>query len=407
MLTSLYLGACAAYALLDLQLLRGLSRLGGLPASRPLPQAAAPITVLIAARNEEHNLPRVLDALLRQDYPEDKYQVIVANDRSDDGTANVLRAYAERFPDRIGFVTITTLPIGWAPKKHALLRGLEIARGEWIAVTDADSEPGPGWLSSLSREFGQKTGMVLAMTAYDENRNENANENRDGKNSGQSTSSFPLTAAAGARALEFVSLGITSAALLGLGFPVIANANNLAYRRSAFDEAGAFERHGSVVSGDDDFTLQEIHATGNWEVRYCTAPGALMRTEAPASWRPFWEQRKRWGSKCFHYRPAQVVFLMLIFAFYLSIPVLIVAGIMNPYWGLLGLAGFAVKTLSDYAVMRRGLRLFGLSPLMRYFPFTALLHIPLILGAVTAGSLGSFTWKGQKLGTRVSKVRNG
>jgi cellulose synthase/poly-beta-1,6-N-acetylglucosamine synthase-like glycosyltransferase len=370
---------------LDLQLLRGLKKLE--EKTPPSPQEEFPdITVLIAARNEEHNLPRVLEALLAQKYPADKYHVVVVNDRSTDATESLLRIYAERFPGRIDFVSISTLPAGWAPKKHALLRGLEHARGEWIAVTDADSEMGPEWLSALSREFGADVGMVLGMTTYDDHRDR---------------AHRPRTASEDARALEFVSFGVTSAALLGLGFPVIANANNLAYRRRAFNEAGAFERHGHVVSGDDDFTLQEIHATGDWKVRTCITPGALMRTEAPATWGPFWEQRKRWGSKCFHYRPAQVIFLLAVFAFYLSIPTLLIAGFWNVRWALWGLMGFGVKTAADFLVMARGLRLFGLSPLLRAFPLTALLHIPLILGAVTAGMLRGFTWKGQKLGTQV------
>ena len=385
-----FLSACAVYVLLDLQLLRGLKRLDqmGKQAAAPQPPFPAPfITVLIAARDEEDNIARVLNALLAQDYPRDKTQIVVANDRSVDRTESILRDYATRFPSLIEFVTIDTLPEGWAPKKHALLRGLERARGEWIAVTDADSEMGPTWLSCLSREFGDRTGMVLGITAYAENRH---------------TGNLPEPSmAAGARALEFASLGITSAALLGLGFPVIANANNLAYRRQAFDEAGAFERHGRVVSGDDDFTLQEINATGNWEVRHSIAPGALMRTAAPESWRPFWEQRKRWGSKCFHYRAPQVAFLLAVFAFYLSLPVLLIAGSINPALGWLGLTGFVLKTAADFEVMRRGLRLFGLSPLLRHFPLTALLHIPLILAAVTLGTMRGFTWKGQKLQRKV------
>ena len=159
------------------------------------------------------------------------------------------------------------------------------------------------------------------------------------------------------------------------------------------------------MSGDDDFTLQEIHATGKWSVRYCVDPKSLMRTAPPEDWARFWEQRKRWAGKTVHYRRAQVVFLSLIFAFYLAIPLLLLAGLFHVgdgSWGLLGLAGLAVKTTADYAVMKMGLEIYGLSPLLRFFPLTAALHIPIMVGAFVAGSLGSFTWKGQKLRTRAS-----
>jgi cellulose synthase/poly-beta-1,6-N-acetylglucosamine synthase-like glycosyltransferase len=199
------------------------------------------------------------------------------------------------------------------------------------------------------------------------------------------------------QALEFASYGVVSAALVGLGFPVHANANNLAYRRDAIVEAAAFRKHGHVVSGDDDFVLQEIHATGRWGIRFCADPEALMRTAPPDSWAHFWEQRKRWASKCGLYRPKQALFLAAIFAFYAAIPLLLAAGFWDQRLFWLGASGFALKSLADFKVMRRGLSDFGLGTLLRFFPLTALLHIPLILAAVMAGTFGGFRWKGQRM----------
>ncbi len=387
MFTLAFLLACAGYALLGHRLARGLVRLrkshGG---ETPSPgDAGKPfVTVLIAARDEEANLPRVLDALLAQEWPRDRLQIVVANDRSTDRTGAVLREYVARHPGLVEAVTVNELPPGLSPKKHALASGLEVARGEWIAITDADCVMGPQWLPALSEGFRPEVGMTLGLTAHAE-----------------PAGGFDI--AAGTRALEFVSFSITAAGLIGLGFPVIGNANNLAYRRRAFEEAGGYALHHGLVSGDDDFTLQAIHATGKWSVRYCTNPRALMRTEPPGTWGEFWEQRKRWAGKCLHYRPAQVAFLTLIVSFYAAIAALLLAGLFHVgdgTLGLLGLAGFAVKTASDFAVMRKGLALFGLSPLMRFFPLAAALHIPLWIGAVTVGSFGRFTWKGQKLKTK-------
>ncbi len=371
--------ASLTYALLDLQLIRGLRRLKRANASES--GETPSITILIAARDEEKNLPRVLSALLAQDYPAEKFQILVINDRSEDGTESVLRRYAETNPARVAYLNVGEVPHGISPKKNALLKGLEIARGEWIAVTDADCVMGPRWLSTLSRQFHDDTGMVLGFTSYDE----------PGDGFGMSH---------GIQALEFVSHAIVSAALVSLDFPVNANANNLAYRRKAFDEASAFKKHGHIVSGDDDFVLQEIHATGRWVIHFCTGPEALMRTALPDSWNHFWEQHKRWASKCGFYRPRQVVFLAAVFVFYAAIPVLLLAGFQNPRWAWLGLAIFAVKTLADFAVMRTGLGIFGLSRLLRAFPLTALLHVPLLLAAVIAGSWGGFTWKGQRMSSR-------
>lgn len=393
MFAALFLTACAVYVALDLQLVRGLARVRrGQKAAHPSPGPETPrvpasaeplITVLVAARDEERNLPRTLDHLLAQDWPAAKTQIVVVDDRSQDGTPAVLRDYAARHPGRVESVRVDVAPAGMSPKKNALARGLEIARGEWIAVTDADCAMGPGWLRALAAHFDETVGMVFGVTTYE--------EGEEG-----------FMPAEGTRALEFVSYGVTNAGLAGFGFPVSANANNLAYRRRAFDAAGGFARHGALVSGDDDFTLQEIHAAG-WAFRFCADPAARVRTAAPATWREFWEQRKRWAGKCIHYRAPQVAFLLCIYTFYLTIGALLVAGFLRvgpENLGLLGLTGLAVKTAADFVVMRAGLNLFGLTTLMHFFPFTAALHIPLVVASVPAGVFGRFTWKGQKLGRK-------
>src|SRR5690606_4892832 len=208
-----------------------------------------------------------------------------------------------------------------------------------------------------------------------------------------------FTPSAGARALEFLSYGVCAAGLVGLGFPVIANANNLAYRREAFDDAGGFARH-SAVSGDDDFILQDIHATGRWDIRYCVHPDARIFTTPPETWAHFWEQRKRWAGKCVYYRAPQLAFLLFIFVFYATIAALLVAGLFGIGDGLLGklgLLGLGLKAGVELLVMREGLSLFGQPALLRYFPFAALIHIPLILAATVCGLFGRTTWKGQVL----------
>lgn len=396
-LTSLFVVICVVYIALNVRLARMLRRM-----ERARAQAASvadavtigpnppTITVLVAARDEEANLPRTLEALLAQDWPRERLQIVIVDDRSADRTPEILRHYAARYPGLIDMMRVTQDPVGISPKKNALSLGLTIARGEWIAVTDADCLMEPGWLRGLARSFGSeviegaKVGMVFGITSYD--------EPLDG-----------FTPVQGARALEFISYGVATAGLAGFGFPVSANANNIAYRREAFESIGGYARHGTIVSGDDDFTLQELHAAG-WDFRFCADREARVRTQAPATWSEFWEQRKRWAGKTIHYRGPQVAFLSLIYGFYLSTLCLLLAGLLRlgpSYLGLLGLAGIGSKALGEYLNMSAGLRLFGLSPLLRFFPLTSALHLPLTVAAVPAGIIRGFTWKGQKMGRKV------
>lgn len=365
-----------AYILLSFRLLQGLSKLARIAETQPLSLHQPQITVLIAARNEAARIGKCLDALLAQTYPPEKLQIIVVDDRSEDGTPALLETYRLRSRGRLTVVTLSETPSGVSPKKHALGQGMREARGEIILTTDADCLMGPGWVAALAGNFGEKTGLVLGMTSY-------------------YRLPPPEPAFWGTQALEFISYGIVAAALVGLRFPVHGNANNIAYRRKVYDLAAGFSSHGNIVSGDDDFLIQGIHALGTWDIRYAVGPDSQVRTEPPLSLRQFWEQRKRWASKCGFYKPKQAAFLACIFLYYSLILCFVLVGL--GHWSLLlvGLGSFGIKTGMDWMVMRNGLRLFGKQELLRHFASAAAVHIPLIIAAVIAGTLVGFTWKGQ------------
>jgi cellulose synthase/poly-beta-1,6-N-acetylglucosamine synthase-like glycosyltransferase len=379
----LFLGAAnGIYGILNAQLLRGLKNLA--KPKKPAPEQLPTVTLLIAARNEELRIRKVLECLEVQDYPQDKLEIVVVDDRSEDGTAGILAEYAAKLPGRFHFLSLTETASGFSPKKYALSQGLRLAKGEIIVTTDADCIMSPAWISTLVKEFSPGTGLVSGLTTYYDS----------GTGMGQ-----------GVQDLEFFSYAVVAAALIGLKFPVNGNANNLAYRREVYDEVAGFASHGGIVSGDDDFLIQSIHKGGKWEIRYAVSRDSQVQTEPPVDLRQFWEQRKRWASKCSLYEPKQTAFLACIFAYYAAIPICLIGGLFQPIWLYAGLASWFIKTGADWVVMRRAAALFAKRPLMRWFVPTALLHIPLILAAVVAGSFGEFTWKGQKHRRKVKVLR--
>ncbi len=103
----------------------------------PMMQAEAlpGVTIIVPARNEEANLPRLLASLLRQDYP--LYEVIVVDDASTDDTASIARNYAS---DGVQLISIDGPPEGWTGKNHACWIGVGHARYPWLLFVDADTE---------------------------------------------------------------------------------------------------------------------------------------------------------------------------------------------------------------------------------------------------------------------------
>ncbi len=99
------------------------------------------VSVLIPARNEEKNIAQCLDSLLDQTYA--NYEIIVLDDQSSDGTWEVLRGYAARFPGQLRAVQGEPLSEkGWLGKPHAMQQLAEHARGEYLMFTDADTVHG-------------------------------------------------------------------------------------------------------------------------------------------------------------------------------------------------------------------------------------------------------------------------
>jgi dolichol-phosphate mannosyltransferase len=98
------------------------------------------ISVVIPARDEEHRLAPLLEALAADPTVS---EVIVVDDESTDGTAELAR--------RLGATVVSgaTPPSGWVGKPWALEQGLRVARGDWVVSFDADVEPSPGLASAL------------------------------------------------------------------------------------------------------------------------------------------------------------------------------------------------------------------------------------------------------------------
>lgn len=107
------------------------------------------VSVIVPAKNEEKVIERLLRALVRQEYPKDRMEIIIVEDGSDDKTPEICMRFAESYPEMIRFFHRSTSD----GKPSALNYGLKHARGEIIAVFDADNVPQPDALLKMVRYF--------------------------------------------------------------------------------------------------------------------------------------------------------------------------------------------------------------------------------------------------------------
>ncbi len=96
------------------------------------------VSIIIPARNEEENLPRLLSSLIKQTYK--NIEILVINDQSSDGTEEVIEKY-EKLDSRVhGYKTEPGLVISKHGKMNALLQLIPYAKGEFLLATDADTQ---------------------------------------------------------------------------------------------------------------------------------------------------------------------------------------------------------------------------------------------------------------------------
>jgi cellulose synthase/poly-beta-1,6-N-acetylglucosamine synthase-like glycosyltransferase len=155
----------AVYGLHRLHLLRLYRRL----AAPPRPQAPREwprVTVQLPVRDERYVIERLLEAAASIDYPRDRFEIQLLDDSTDETTA--MAATAVEALRRRGIDAVHLKRGGRAGfKAGALQHGLERARGELLAVFDADFVPPPSILRELVPYFQDpRVGVAQARWAH-------------------------------------------------------------------------------------------------------------------------------------------------------------------------------------------------------------------------------------------------
>ena len=123
------------------------------------------VTVQLPIYNEQFVIDRLIDAVCRLEYPRDRFEIQVLDDSTDE-TVEVAQETVARYAH--GFAGMAAQPImhvhrtnRYGYKAGALDEGLKVARGELIAIFDADFVPSPDWLMKVVDHFAEaKIGMV-------------------------------------------------------------------------------------------------------------------------------------------------------------------------------------------------------------------------------------------------------
>jgi poly-beta-1,6-N-acetyl-D-glucosamine synthase len=283
------------------------------------------ISIVIAARNEQERIEPCLKSLRSIKYPRDKYEVILVDDFSDDGTVKYMEKYASQ-NENWRIIKLTSKSEKLRGKKNALLRGIAEASGEIIFTTDADCLVPPNWLSGMIKMFEPNVSMVLGHS--------------------------PLVENSGVKhqILKFDNLfsAIASAAPAKLGYPFTSVGRNLAYRKDAYQNAGGFLALKKFKSGDDIHLTERFRYLDTGKIEYCANPVTFVETVPPVQTAEIFHQQIRKNSKILLSTPTSIFMALVIFSYYLLTAII---PIIFPKFLVLWLVTIIIKLLLELSAL--------------------------------------------------------
>jgi poly-beta-1,6-N-acetyl-D-glucosamine synthase len=245
-------------------------------------------SIVIACRNEEQNLPELFRSLENIIYPQNLYEIIIADDASTDHSTDLLQEFAQR-SNNVSVVFLEKKDKFFKGKKAALKAAIDKAEKDILLFTDADCLPDKYWLSSYNNYFSETVAMVIGFSPE-------------------------LTNKSFRRFTQNINAGLY-AATTGLGIPFSCTGRNFALKRAVFYQIGGYDSFSEEVAGDDKLLLNLIYKK-KYKIAYNAE--APVFTKSPTN---YLEQQKRRYSKFLQQRLPYQYLSILILLFYLYLPI--------------------------------------------------------------------------------------
>jgi poly-beta-1,6-N-acetyl-D-glucosamine synthase len=326
-----------------------------------------PVSVVVACRNEQKNLPDLFKCIVSQNYPEHLFEVIIVNDGSSDETSDIFH----RFKATVQIITMNNKGVG---KKQALRTGIIAAKGELIITTDADCRMEQNWIRTISAFYESKRpDMIICPVKL------------------KSGYSFITKF----QEIEFLSLqGITAGTAVS-GQATMCNSANLAFTREAYLNH-ADNLHDEINSGDDIFFLHSLKKNKNSEVLWLESPEAQVITEPAPNLVSFLRQRSRWISKGVAYNDIHTITLgIIVFLTSILVTFYFIGWIIFPSLIMPLLTISVLKSIPDFLILMNTTNRYGKTKLMLWFLPAQLIYTVYVLSVVFF-SLISFNGKGMR-----------
>ena len=246
-----------------------------------------PVSVIIAARNEAHNLKNFLPKILSQDY--NNFEVILINDASTDETDQIITDF-QKTHKNLKVIHLEATASYTGNKKNALTKGIEAASNNHLLFSDADCEPvSQNWIAEMTSQFDEHIKIILGYGAY------------------KKEPSFIN------KLIRYETLltAIQYFSYTKAGLPYMGVGRNLAYKKELFQQTAGYESHANLRSGDDDLFINQIATKQNTVI--CFMANSFTASKPKKSFMAWFQQKRRHISTADHYKPIHRFLLGLFY----------------------------------------------------------------------------------------------
>lgn len=250
------------------------------------------VSILIAARNEENNLSDCLESILKVNYPEDQYEILVGNDGSEDRTGEIAEAYSARH-SQVKCFPISNNKIQGNGKANVLAQLARKAKGEFLMVTDADIMVPESWIKSMLDGIDRDTAIVTGTSIV----------------GGDSLMAY-------FQQIEWLFATGMLKVVSDLKVPVTTMGNNMLIKKDVYEEIGGYEALPFSVT--EDLELFN-HVKKKYKTVNLFNSKVLNISKAQSTFTDLLVQRKRWMRGAFKLSWIMVLLLALQSSFFLLI----------------------------------------------------------------------------------------
>jgi len=338
------------------------------------------ISIIVAARNEENNISTCLQSLIEQDYPKDKYEIIVVDDHSTDKTIEEVKKIQEK-NKRIHLISMSNdgeKKGVVSYKREAIQAGMALSKGDFLLLTDADCEVSTDWVKLISFLFIKEKCVFVGGPVVI---------------SLKTTRLLPTF-----QALDMIGMMIITGAGFHSGNQLLANGANMAFSKQAFHDAGGFSKFPAKASGDDMFLLHQMNKYYPGNIRFLKTLGGVVKTKPMTTITGFIQQRIRWASKNRNYNEVKIslslllIFLLSTFIILLGLLSFIKFTLFFPFFVILYLSKF----YGDYLLQREAITFFKESRLSKYVFASQQLHtLYIFILGIMGNVVPRYQWKGR------------